>query len=175
LSGTITWLPSVGQVIKPGQALFRIAAEPVTLMNGHTPAYRDLGPSDNDAQDILELNRNLVALLVGAIGIINIMVISVLERRTEIGIRRALGATRQHITIQFLTESAMLAAIGGVTGLLLGAGATQIYALTKHEPFVVPLYALITAPVAGFLIGVVAGIYPAAKAAQLSPTEALRT
>ena len=116
-----------------------------------------------------------VALLVGAIGIINIMVISVLERRSEIGLRRALGATRRHISLQFLAESAMLAAIGGVTGLALGAGATQIYASTKHEPFVVPLYALIAAPVAGFLIGVVAGIYPAARAAQLSPTEALRT
>ncbi len=116
-----------------------------------------------------------VALLVGAIGIINIMVISVLERRSEIGLRRALGATRRHISLQFLAESAMLAAIGGVTGLALGAGATQIYASTKHEPFVVPLYVLIAAPVAGFLIGVVAGIYPAARAAQLSPTEALRT
>jgi putative ABC transport system permease protein len=123
----------------------------------------------------LLLGLGAVALLVGAIGIINIMVISVLERRTEIGLRRALGATRRHIGVQFLTESAMLAAIGGVTGLLLGAGATQVYALTKHEPFVVPLYALITAPAAGFVIGVVAGIYPAAKAAQLSPTEALRT
>ena len=116
-----------------------------------------------------------VALLVGAIGIINIMVISVLERRSEIGLRRALGATRRHISLQFLAESAMLAAIGGVTGLALGAGATEIYASAKHEPFVVPLYALIAAPVAGFLIGVLAGIYPAARAAQLSPTEALRT
>jgi putative ABC transport system permease protein len=116
-----------------------------------------------------------VALLVGAIGIANIMVISVLERRAEIGLRRALGATRRHISIQFLTESAMLAAIGGVAGLLLGAGATEVYALTKHEPFVVPLYALIAAPAAGFAIGVVAGVYPAGKAARLSPTEALRT
>jgi putative ABC transport system permease protein len=123
----------------------------------------------------LLLGLGAVALLVGAIGIANIMVISVLERRAEIGLRRALGATRRHISVQFLTESAMLAAIGGVTGLLLGAGATEVYALTKHEPFVVPLYALITAPAAGFVIGVVAGIYPAAKAAQLSPTEALRT
>jgi putative ABC transport system permease protein len=116
-----------------------------------------------------------VALLVGAIGIANIMVISVLERRSEIGLRRALGATRRHISIQFLTESAMLAAIGGAAGLLLGAGATEVYAVTKHEPFVVPLYALIAAPAAGFVIGVVAGVYPAGKAARLSPTEALRT
>jgi putative ABC transport system permease protein len=116
-----------------------------------------------------------VALLVGAIGIANIMVISVLERRSEIGLRRALGATRRHISIQFLTESAMLAALGGVAGLLLGAGATEAYAVTRHEPFVVPLYALIAAPAAGFVIGVVAGVYPAGNAARLSPTEALRT
>ena len=122
----------------------------------------------------LLLGLGAVALLVGAIGIANIMVISVLERRIEIGLRRALGATRRHISVQFLTESAMLAAIGGVAGLLLGAGATELYALTKHEPFVVPLYALIAAPAAGFLIGAVAGLYPAGKAARLSPTEALR-
>jgi putative ABC transport system permease protein len=122
----------------------------------------------------LLLGLGAVALLVGAIGIANIMVISVLERRGEIGLRRALGATRRHITIQFLAESALLAAIGGVVGLALGAGATEIYAVSKNEPFVVPLYALIAAPAAGFLIGAIAGLYPAAKAARLSPTEALR-
>jgi putative ABC transport system permease protein len=115
-----------------------------------------------------------VALLVGAIGIANIMVISVLERRGEIGLRRALGATRRHISTQFLTESALLAVLGGFAGLMIGAGATAIYAQAKHEPFVVPLYALIAAPAAGFAIGAIAGLYPAAKAARLSPTEALR-
>jgi putative ABC transport system permease protein len=122
----------------------------------------------------LLLGLGAVALLVGAIGIANIMVISVLERRGEIGLRRALGATRRHISLQFLAESAMLAMIGGVAGLALGAGATEVYALTRHEPFVVPLYALIAAPGAGLLIGTVAGLYPAGKAARLSPTEALR-
>jgi putative ABC transport system permease protein len=121
----------------------------------------------------LLLGLGAVALLVGAIGIANIMVISVLERRGEIGLRRALGATRGHITLQFLCESALLAAIGGVAGLLFGAGATEVYAQAKHEPFVVPLYALIAAPTAGFLIGALAGLYPAGKAARLSPTEAL--
>ena len=116
-----------------------------------------------------------VALLVGAIGIANIMVISVLERRGEIGLRRALGATKLHISTQFLTESALLAVLGGVTGLILGAGATEIYAQTKHEPFVVPLYVLIAAPATGSVIGVLAGLYPAIKAARLSPTEALRS
>jgi putative ABC transport system permease protein len=123
----------------------------------------------------LLLGLGAVALLVGAIGIANIMVISVLERRGEIGLRRALGATRVHISVQFLAESALLAAIGGVFGLAIGAGATEIYAATKHEPFVVPLYALIAAPCAGFTIGALAGLYPAAKAARLSPTEALRS
>ena len=122
----------------------------------------------------LLLGLGAVALLVGAIGIANIMVISVLERRGEIGLRRALGATRRHIASQFLTESALLAAIGAVAGLALGAGATEIYAVTKNEPFVVPVYALIAAPAAGLLIGALAGLYPAAKAARLSPTEALR-
>jgi putative ABC transport system permease protein len=122
----------------------------------------------------LLLGLGAVALLVGAIGIANIMVISVLERRGEIGLRRALGATRGHISIQFLAESALLAAIGGAFGLAIGAGATEFYAAAKHEPFIVPLYALIAAPTAGFIIGALAGLYPAAKAARLSPTEALR-
>jgi putative ABC transport system permease protein len=123
----------------------------------------------------LLLGLGAVALLVGAIGIANIMVISVLERRGEIGLRRALGATRRHITLQFLTESALLAVLGAIAGLALGAGATEVYAVTRNEPFVVPLYALVAAPAAGFLIGALAGLYPAAKAARLSPTEALRS
>ena len=122
----------------------------------------------------LLLGLGAVALLVGAIGIANIMVISVLERRGEIGLRRALGATRRHISFQFLAESALLAVLGGIAGLALGAGATEVYALTRHEPFVVPLYALIAAPAAGLFIGTLAGLYPAAKASRLSPTEALR-
>jgi putative ABC transport system permease protein len=123
----------------------------------------------------LLLGLGAVALLVGAIGIANIMVISVLERRGEIGMRRALGATRRHISLQFLTESALLAALGSLAGLLLGAGATEAYAVAQNEPFVVPLYALVASPAAGLAIGAIAGLYPATKAARLSPTEALRT
>jgi putative ABC transport system permease protein len=123
----------------------------------------------------LLLGLGAVALLVGAIGIANIMVISVLERRGEIGLRRALGATRRHISLQFLTESALLAALGGLAGLGLGTGATLVAALAQSQPFVVPLYALLAAPAAGFAIGALAGVYPATKAARMSPTEALRT
>jgi putative ABC transport system permease protein len=122
----------------------------------------------------LLLGLGAVALLVGAIGIANIMVISVLERRGEIGLRRALGATRRHISSQFLAESALLAALGGIAGLLLGALATLVYSLAQNQPMVVPAYALVAAPVAGLAIGAIAGLYPAAKAARLSPTEALR-
>jgi putative ABC transport system permease protein len=122
----------------------------------------------------LLLALGAVALLVGAIGIANIMVISVLERRGEIGLRRALGATRRHISSQFLAESALLAALGGIAGLALGALATWVYSLSQSQPMVIPAYALIAAPAAGLAIGTLAGLYPAAKAARLSPTEALR-
>jgi putative ABC transport system permease protein len=122
----------------------------------------------------LLLGLGAVALLVGAIGIANIMVISVLERRGEIGLRRALGATRRHVALQFLTESALLALIGGAAGLAFGAGATLVYSEIKRVPFLVPSYALLAAPAAGVLIGTLAGLYPAARAARLSPTEALR-
>jgi putative ABC transport system permease protein len=122
----------------------------------------------------LLLGLGAVALLVGAIGIANIMVISVLERRGEIGLRRALGATRRHISSQFLAESALLAALGGIAGLGLGALATWIYSLSQNQPMVIPVYALIAAPAAGLVIGALAGVYPASKAARLSPTEALR-
>jgi putative ABC transport system permease protein len=123
----------------------------------------------------LLLGLGAVALLVGAIGIANIMVISVLERRGEIGLRRALGATRGHISAQFLAESALLAALGGIAGLLFGGLATWVYAQNRQQPFVVPTWALIAAPVCGLAIGAIAGLYPAAKAARLSPTEALRS
>jgi len=116
-----------------------------------------------------------VALLVGAIGIANVMVISVIERRNEIGLRRALGATRFHIATQFLSESLILAFIGGITGILLGAVVTSTYAIARDWTVVIPTYAIAGSIVSSLLIGGFAGIYPALRAANMAPTEALRT
>jgi putative ABC transport system permease protein len=123
----------------------------------------------------LFLGLGAVSLLVGAVGVANIMVISVLERRSEIGLRRALGATKGHIRLQFLAEAILLALIGGAAGVLIGAAATAVYAHTKHWTTVVPALAWAGGLGAAFAIGAVAGLLPAIRAARLSPTEALRT
>jgi putative ABC transport system permease protein len=122
----------------------------------------------------LLLGLGAVALLVGGVGIANVMVISVLERRSEIGLRRALGATRRHIGMQFLTESLLLGAAGGTAGALLGAIVTAAYAATQGLPAVVPPAAIAGGIGAALVIGAVAGLYPSLRAARLSPTEALR-
>jgi putative ABC transport system permease protein len=121
----------------------------------------------------LFLGLGAVALLVGAVGVANIMIISVLERRSEIGLRRALGATKGHIRVQFLAEAVLLAFIGGAAGVGAGALATAIYASTKHELVVIPALAWAGGLGAAVLIGAVAGLWPALRAARLSPTRAL--
>nr|WP_232425329.1 ABC transporter permease [Pseudofrankia inefficax] len=123
----------------------------------------------------LFLGLGAVSLLVGAVGVANTMIISVLERRSEIGLRRALGATKGHIRIQFLSEAALLAVFGGAGGVGLGAAATAVYAQTKHWAIVIPTLAWAGGLGAALLIGAVAGIIPAVRAARLQPTEALWT
>jgi putative ABC transport system permease protein len=123
----------------------------------------------------LLLGLGAVALLVGGVGVANTMVISVLERRGEIGLRRALGATRGQIRVQFLAESLMLSALGGLAGLVLGAGITAAYAVSQGWPIAVPLVALAGGPAATLAIGAVAGLYPAVRASRLDPVEALST
>ncbi|MDP9862818.1 MULTISPECIES: ABC transporter permease [Streptosporangium] len=126
-----------------------------------------------DAFTSLLLGLGAVALLVGGVGVANTMVVSVLERRKEIGLRRSLGATRGQIRIQFLSESLLLSALGGVAGAVLGALATAGYALSRGWPPVVPPWAIGGAVGATLVIGTIAGIYPAMRAARLSPTIAL--
>jgi putative ABC transport system permease protein len=121
----------------------------------------------------LFLGLGAVALLVGAVGVANIMIISVLERRSEIGLRRALGATKTHIRTQFLAEAILLALLGGAIGVAVGALATAVYASTKHEAIVIPVIAWGGGLAAAVLIGAAAGLWPALRAARLSPTEAL--
>jgi putative ABC transport system permease protein len=125
------------------------------------------------ALDTLFLGLGAVALLVGAIGVANIMVISVLERRSEIGLRRALGATKGQIRIQFLAEAILLSLVGGAAGVIAGVAATAIYARGHHELLVIPTDAWAGGLAAAVVIGAVAGLLPAIRAARLPPTQAL--
>ena len=127
------------------------------------------------ALNSLFLGLGAVSLLVGAVGVANIMLIGVLERRSEIGLRRSLGATKGNIRTQFLAEAILLALIGGAVGVTAGVISTAVYAHYKHWTTVVPTSAWAGGLGAAVLIGAVAGLLPAIRAARLSPTEALRT
>ena len=129
----------------------------------------------SDAFLNLFIGLGAVALLVGTIGIANVMVIAVIERRNEIGLRRALGATKFHIASQFLTESLLLSTLGGITGVIMGMLVTAGYAVFREWSIVIPVYAISGGILCSILIGGIAGFYPAMRAANVSPTEALRT
>jgi putative ABC transport system permease protein len=158
--------------------LLALTADPV-----HPEQVRASRPSDALAARIaaktattgLFLGLGAVALLVGGIGIANVMVIGVLERRGEIGLRRALGAARRHVAAQFLVESLLLAALGGGAGLAAGGAITMVVARRQQWPVQVPALAVWGGLAAALAIGVVAGLYPALRAARLAPTEALRS
>jgi putative ABC transport system permease protein len=164
--------------VAPVQSVLAATANP------RSPSEVDVSrPSDalvarakaKSALNALFLGLGAVSLLVGAVGVANIMIISVLERRSEIGLRRALGATRSHIRVQFLAEAILLAVLGGAVGVTLGVVSTVIYASSKHWSVVVPPVAWAGGFVAALAIGAAAGLLPALRAARLSPTEALRT
>ena len=123
----------------------------------------------------LILGLGAIALLVGAIGIANVMVISVLERRTEIGLRRALGAARIHVAAQFLTESLVLSTLGGIAGTLIGVAITTGMAYNRGWAVLIPPQALWGGVAVAITTGALAGLYPALRAALIPPTDALRT
>lgn len=149
-------LPGVVQVSRPSDALAAKRATESTF-------------------SALFLGLAGVALLVGGIGVANTMVITVLERRREIGLRRALGANRGQIRAQFLTESVVLSGLGGLVGTVLGTLATIAYATHQHWPPVLPLTSVTVGFGGAILIGMLAGVYPSLRAARLTPTEALAT
>lgn len=125
------------------------------------------------ALNSLFLGLGAVSLLVGGIGVGNVMLIGVLERRSEIGLRRALGATKGHIRIQFLAEAMLLALLGGLVGVAIGAAATAVYAHGQHWATVIPTIAWVGGLVSAVIIGAIAGLLPALRAARMAPTQAL--
>jgi putative ABC transport system permease protein len=167
----------------PAQVSAVAGVLPATVNPQNPTAVQISFPSDilkaevaaKGAYNGLLLGLGAVALLVGGVGIANVMVISVLERRSEIGLRRALGATRRHVAEQFLTEALLLSVLGGLAGTVIGVAATASYAFAQHSPVLIPPLALYGGVGAAVAIGAVAGLYPAMRAARLSPTEALRT
>jgi putative ABC transport system permease protein len=149
-------LPGLVQVSRPSEAL---AAKRAT---------------ENNFSALL-LGLAGVALLVGGIGVANTMFISVLERRREIGLRRALGATRGHIRAQFLTEAVALSFLGGLAGTALGTIATTVYALYQNWTPVIPAVSVGGGIAGAVLVGAIAGLHPSVRASRLTPTEALAT
>ena len=159
------------------------AVLPATTDPEHPEAVEVSRPSDAieakaaaaTAFTTLFLGLGAIAVLVGALGIANAMLMAVLERRNEIGLRRALGATRGHIVGQFLAEAVLLAGFGGVLGAILGSAVAVVYASSQGWLVALPVGGLVVGVVAAGLVGALAGIYPALRAANTPPTEALRS
>jgi putative ABC transport system permease protein len=164
--------------VREAAALLGATADPQNPENTQVSRPSDALQARADAQGTLTsvfLGLGAVALLVGGVGIANVMVISVLERRPEIGLRRALGARGVHIGVQFLGESVLLSLFGGVAGIALGAGATAIYAAAQGWSVVVPIASVAGGVSIALVLGALAGLYPAARAARLAPAAALRS
>lgn len=164
------WLDDVRALIAP---TIQPAAQDQVAVTRPSDAIEARDVTSDSFRSLL-LGLGAVALLVGGVGIANVMVISVLERQAEIGVRRALGATRRHIRLQFVVEAALLSALGGVIGVGLGALITIGYAERESSIVSIPSSALALGVGASLLIGAIAGLYPASRAARLHPAEAVR-
>ena len=184
------------------KTLFDIDKEPTTIYVRANPTYIEdvvevIAPSMNpenpdqvqvsrpsdalEAQEAADaaftnllLGLGSVALLVGGVAIANVMVMSVLERRMEIGVRRSIGATRKEIRYQFLLESIVLSGIGGLVGVVLGTGVTLGYTNYTDIVFSIPVSQVLGAILLALLIGAISGVYPAIKASKIQPAEAVR-
>ena len=130
--------------------------------------------STTQLMSILLLVVAMISLIVGGVGIMNIMLVSVTERTREIGLRMAVGARSYHILRQFLVEAVVLCLVGGALGILLGRGASMLVRYVMHWPTQISLPAIVAAVVVSVGVGVVFGFYPAWKASRLDPIEALR-
>ena len=166
------------QAVSAVEAVLAATADPASPQDVQVTNPADALIARADASSALQglfLALGAIALAVGGIGIANVMVIAVLERRSEIGLRRALGARRAHIGLQFLAESSLLALTGGTVGAILGGFATTVFAAVRHWDAQVPVPALLLATGSAVAVGAAAGSYPALKAARISPAEGLRT
>ncbi|RSX53708.1 MacB-like periplasmic core domain-containing protein [Bifidobacterium goeldii] len=179
---TISAISAMYVRTKPGDAesIRRMLAHAANLTGGNVSvnASADLSKARSTTDDSLTalgLMIGVIALAVGGMSIANMMIVTVMERRGEIGLRRALGATPSNIRMQFVTEAAMLSMFGGLAGILIGAGAAAGVAFAAGQPLALDWQALPLAWGAAVLVGILAGLYPATRAARLTPTEALRS
>ncbi|MEM8904629.1 MAG: ABC transporter permease [Actinomycetota bacterium] len=178
LNPTIVYLRTASDAIDDVRAVLPATVDPAEPEEVSVSRPSDILEAEAAADSAftnLFLGLGAVALLVGGIGIANVMVIAVIERRNEIGLRRALGGTRAHIRRQFLTEALLLSGLGGATGVALGALVTAGYSQLQDWEVVIPTEAAVGGFAAALVIGAVAGLYPAMRAARLAPTEALRS
>ncbi|MEO1063041.1 MAG: ABC transporter permease [Actinomycetota bacterium] len=178
LNPTIVYLRTASDAIDEVRAVLPATVDPAEPEEVSVSRPSDILEAEAAADSAftnLFLGLGAVALLVGGIGIANVMVIAVIERRNEIGLRRALGGTRAHIRRQFLTEALLLSSLGGATGVALGALVTAGYSRLQDWEVVIPTEAAVGGFAAALVIGAVAGLYPAMRAARLAPTEALRS
>ncbi len=169
---TAAAVDQIREVLRTRRGLKFRQADDFAVMTEDTLAdlYRQL----TGATFLVMLLISSIALLVGGIGVMNVMLVAVTERTREIGVRRAIGAPRASILLQFLVEAAMLTGIGGAIGIALGAGAAQVVRLVSPLPAHTPLWAVVVAFAFSVAVGVFFGFYPAMRAARLDPVEALR-